>query len=159
MLFAALVLTHCNKRMILCTAWKSWGLYSCWFYTVSLWQIRTFKRMQLWWMIVCSFQGQLRLVVHTAGFLLNWVSALSWHNLFFSVHSSGMKDTTIKAAKINNVVSWAVNPPKKSHSSHHHMQHSTAHSLDTHTSLFWTIKGSGFRCLHVAAGNMLYADF
>lgn len=109
-MFAALILPHCNKMLILCTAWKSWGSYSCWFFG---WQIWSFKCMRLLrWLIVCSFHGQLRLLVHTAGFHLNWASALSWDNLFFSVHSSGVKDTTIKAAKINNVVSWAVNPPK-----------------------------------------------
>lgn len=85
------------------------------------------------------------LFVHTSAGLV-----ARWDNLFIGVHWSGGKDTTIKAAKINNAVSWALE--------HHHMPHSTAHSLDAHMSLFWNIKSSGFRFSGVDAGKNATVD-
>lgn len=80
---------------------------------------------------------------------------MCWDNLFFSVHWSGVKDTAIKAAKINNAVSWAVNLKKTL--KHHHMPHSSAHSLYPHMSLFWNGKSSGLRhaCRYSAADDLL----
>lgn len=77
------------------------------------------------------------------GLCLHRINVLCWENLFFSVCWSGVKDTTINAAKINNAVSWAVNLEKPL--KHHNMSHSSAHSLRTHVSLFWISRSPGFR--------------